>query len=101
MLHNKILIVDDDPNIREVLQVLLSSEGFDVTTADGGEEALRKQKDLDPDLVILDIMMPEMDGVEVCARIRSRSAVPILFLTALDTEKDEVAGLGVGAAGGN
>ena len=90
MLHNKILIVADDPNIREVLQVLLSSEGFDVTTADGGEEALQKQKDLDPDLVILDIMMPEMDGVEVCARIRSRSAVPILFLTAKSQVSDKV-----------
>ena len=90
MSHNKILIVDDDPNIREVLAVLLSSEGYRVSTAENGLEALKLQDSEKPNLVILDIMMPGMDGVEVCARIRARSSVPILFLTAKSQDTDKV-----------
>ena len=90
MSHNKILIVDDDPNIREVLAVLLSSEGYRVSTAENGLEALKLQDSEKPNLVILDIMMPGMDGVEVCARIRARSPVPILFLTAKSQDTDKV-----------
>lgn len=90
MSHNKILIVDDDPNIREVLAVLLSSEGYRVSTAEDGPEALKLQESEKPNLVILDIMMPGMDGVEVCARIRARSPVPILFLTAKSQDTDKV-----------
>ncbi len=90
MSHNKILVVDDDPNIREVLAVLLSSEGYQVHTAEDGQEALQMQKLIAPNLIILDIMMPGMDGVEVCARIRARSSVPILFLTAKSQDTDKV-----------
>lgn len=90
MSHNKILVVDDDPNIREVLAVLLSSEGYQVHTAEDGQEALQMQKLISPNLIILDIMMPGMDGVEVCARIRARSSVPILFLTAKSQDTDKV-----------
>ena len=84
------MIVDDDPNIREVLAVLLSSEGYRVSTAENGLEALKLQDSEKPNLVILDIMMPGMDGVEVCARIRARSSVPILFLTAKSQDTDKV-----------
>ena len=90
MSHNKILVVDDDPNIREVLAVLLSSEGYQVHTAEDGQEALQMQKLISPNLIILDIMMPGMDGVEGCARIRARSSVPILFLTAKSQDTDKV-----------
>lgn len=88
---NKILVVDDDPNIREVLSVLLSSEGYEVEEAENGKIAIEKVYSGDPiDLVILDIMMPEMDGVEVCGKIRERSQVPVLFLTAKSQDKDKV-----------
>ena len=84
-MHSKTLIVDDDPNIREVLSVLLSSEGYDVTEAENGTMALEKVNSMAFDIVILDIMMPDMDGIEVCRRIREKSSVPVLFLTAAAT----------------
>lgn len=91
MEQNRILIVDDDPNIREVLSVLLGSEGYSVDQAEDGEEALKKvDKDKNIDLVILDIMMPGMSGVEVCAYIRKKSPVPVLFLTAKSQDQDKV-----------
>lgn len=90
-MHNKILIVDDDPNIREVLSVLLSSEGYQVTAAENGETALAYVNEGTAwDVVILDIMMPDMDGIEVCRRIRERSSVPVLFLTAKSQDRDKV-----------
>lgn len=91
MEQNRILIVDDDPNIREVLSVLFGSEGYSVDQAEDGEEALKKvDKDKNIDLVILDIMMPGMSGVEVCAYIRKKSPVPVLFLTAKSQDQDKV-----------
>lgn len=91
MNQSKILIVDDDPNIREVLSVLLGSEGYIVSQAEDGTAALEIiHDDKDIDLVILDIMMPGMSGVEVCARIREKSKVPVLFLTAKSQEQDKV-----------
>lgn len=90
-MHNKILVVDDDPNIREVLGVLLSSEGYDVTEAENGQMALDIVfSGANPDVVVLDIMMPDMDGIEVCRRIRQKSSVPVLFLTAKSQDWDKV-----------
>ena len=89
-MHSKTLIVDDDPNIREVLSVLLSREGYDVTEAENGTMALEKVNSMAFDIVILDIMMPDMDGIEVCRRIREKSSVPVLFLTAKSQDRDKV-----------
>lgn len=91
MEMNQILIVDDDPNIREVLSVLLGSEGYAVIEAEDGSMALEKLKaEKGIDLVILDIMMPGMSGIEVCEEIRNMSLVPVLFLTAKSQEQDKV-----------
>ena len=91
MMDKKILIVDDDPNIREVLAVLLGSDSYDVEAAEDGKQAVdRVTGGGHYDLIILDIMMPNMDGVEACARIRENSSVPILFLTAKDQDQDKV-----------
>lgn len=91
MEMNQILIVDDDPNIREVLSVLLASEGYAVIEAEDGSMALEKLKaEKGIDLVILDIMMPGMSGIEVCEEIRNLSLVPVLFLTAKSQEQDKV-----------
>ncbi|MGN0710007.1 MAG: response regulator transcription factor, partial [Anaerovoracaceae bacterium] len=91
MDHNRILAVDDDPNIREVLSVLLSSEGYVVDTAENGMEAVEKvYSGKQYDVIILDIMMPDMDGVKVCREIRKKSSVPVLFLTAKSQDKDKV-----------
>ena len=91
MEMDKILIVDDDPDIREVLSVLLGSEGYNVDQAEDGTMALDKLgQDKDIDLVILDIMMPGMSGVEVCTETRKMSSVPVLFLTAKSQDQDKV-----------
>ncbi|MCR5418052.1 MAG: response regulator transcription factor [Lachnospiraceae bacterium] len=92
MKQNTILVVDDDEEIREVVNVLLSSEGYLVTCVSEGGKALSYLEKEIPDLVILDVMMPDMDGYEVCRRIREKSHMPILFLTAKSREKDLVRG---------
>jgi len=93
-----ILVVDDDPHIREVLEFALKADGFAVTVGGSGEEALRRFKSDKPDLVILDINLPGIDGLEVCRRLRAApSAVPILMLTCRDEEVDRVLGLETGA----
>jgi two-component system OmpR family response regulator len=91
-----ILIVDDDPHIREVVRFALHTAGFQTAEASDGDEALSRFEELQPDLVILDIIMPSMDGTEVCRRIRARSAVPIVFLSSRDEEIDRVLGLELG-----
>lgn len=94
----KILLTEDDPMTLEALGELLRMEGFDVTEASGGEMALRLWDEVRPDLVCLDIMMPGMDGYEVCRRLREKdSRTPILFLSAKGEERDIVAGLELGA----
>lgn len=89
-MNYKILIVDDNPEIREVVNVLLSNEGYMIEEACDGLEAIDKAND--KDLIILDIMMPNMDGYEVCQKIRETSNAPILFLTAKSMEQDKTQG---------
>jgi DNA-binding response OmpR family regulator len=93
----RILIVDDEPNLRHTVGYNLRREGYEVVQAADGEAALTAAQSQPPDLVVLDLMLPGIDGLEVCRRLRQRSAVPILMLTARDTEIDRVVGLEVGA----
>lgn len=92
-----VLVVDDEPNIVELARLYLEKEGFRVAEAGSGEEALRLFEELRPALMVLDIMIPEPDGWEVCRRIRSRSTLPIIMLTAREDEVDKVVGLELGA----
>ena len=92
----RILIVDDDPHIREVIRFALRKEGYETDEAGDGAEALRAFDQTNPVLVILDILMPEMDGTEVCRTLRSRSRVPIIFLSSRDEEIDRILGLELG-----
>ncbi len=92
-----ILVVDDDPNIRDVLRIALGQGSFTVVEAGDGQSALTTFAKTGADLIVLDIGLPEMDGLDVCRTIRRTSAVPILFLTARDDEIDRVVGLELGA----
>src|SRR6218665_2624077 len=92
----KVLIADDEPNIREVISFALERAGFATATARNGGEALQQFRRGPLDLIILDVGMPEMDGLEVCRQIRKTSEVPILFLSARDEEIDRVLGLEIG-----
>lgn len=93
----KILIVDDEPNIRELLSVSLKFSGFSVATAKNGNEALEVERKFGADLVVLDIMLPDMDGFEVLHHLREREyQLPVLFLTAKDDVQDKIQGLTVG-----
>jgi DNA-binding response OmpR family regulator len=92
-----ILVVDDEPTLRETLADGLAAEGFRVVVAADGREALTRFRAERPDLVVLDLMLPELSGVEVCRIIRAESPVPILMLTAKDSELDKVVGLELGA----
>jgi DNA-binding response OmpR family regulator len=94
---SRALIVDDEPNIRELVGVYLQSAGFGVDSAADGAEGLRLAEAGDYDVVILDIMLPMMDGVEVCRRLREWSDVPIIMLTARDSDLEKVAALEIGA----
>ena len=93
----KILIVEDEASFSEALEFLLSKEGFVITTAATGTEALAKFQGGEFDLILLDLMIPEISGIEVCRTIRAQSQVPIIMLTAKDTEIDKVVGLELGA----
>lgn len=93
----KLLIVEDDPDVRNSLERRFRFEGFQVTTAERGEEALALLTDVDPNLVLLDVMLPGLDGFAVAERIRHVSNVPILMLTAKDALEDRVSGLECGA----
>jgi two-component system OmpR family response regulator len=95
-LTHRILIVDDDLHIREVIRVALKKAGMSVTEARDGKEALTRFAGDKPDLIILDIGMPEFDGLDVCREIRKSSDVPILFLSARDDEIDRILGLEIG-----
>jgi OmpR family response regulator RpaB len=93
----KILIADDESNIRRILETRLSMAGHDVTAAADGEEALEQFRGLEPDLVVLDVMMPKLDGFAVLERIRAQSEVPVILLTALGDVADRITGLQLGA----
>lgn len=92
-----VLVVDDEESYREALSVALSREGFAVETAADGVEALARFSATSPDLVLLDVMLPKMSGIDVCRELRSRSGVPIIMVTARAGEIDAVVGLEVGA----
>ena len=93
----KILVVDDDKNICELLKLYLKKEGFEVVFAYDGSEAVSKAKSENPNLIILDVMMPIINGWEACKLIRQFTEVPIIMLTALDTTENKVQGLNIGA----
>ncbi len=92
-----VLIVDDEPQIIEVLRTCFSYEGFSVTVATSGPDALRCIAEHPPDIVLLDIMLPGLDGMEVAQRVREAHDIAIIMLTANDTLQDRIAGLNVGA----
>jgi DNA-binding response OmpR family regulator len=92
-----ILLVDDEDAVQKLLTYPLEREGFRVVSAWDGQEALDRFAQTNPDLVVLDIMLPRVDGLEVCKRLRARSTVPIIMLTARDDELDKVVGLELGA----
>lgn len=97
MSQSKLLVVDDDPNICELLRLHLEKEGYQVKTASDGFEGVSLFKSYDPDLVLLDIMMPRKDGWQVCREIREVSAKPIIMITAKNEAFDTVLGLELGA----
>jgi two-component system OmpR family response regulator len=96
-MPRNILVVDDDPHIRQLLTFALEKAGFGSIEAEDGEKALAAARAHSPDLVVLDINMPRMDGLEVCRRLRAESEIPILFLSSRDDEIDRVLGIELGA----
>jgi DNA-binding response OmpR family regulator len=93
----RLVLVDDDANLRHTLGYTLRQEGFEVFAAEDGERGVEAFRQHQPDVVVLDLMLPSIDGFEVCRRIRRESDVPIIMLTARDTEVDKVVGLELGA----
>ncbi len=93
----KVLIVDDEASIRRILETRLSLIGYDILTAADGQEALNIFRNTDPDLVLLDVIMPKLDGYAVCQELRQESNVPIIILTALRDAADRIMALGLGA----
>jgi two-component system response regulator RegX3 len=96
-MARRILVVEDETTLRETLADALEAEGFDVVQAGDGRDALTRFRADRPDLVLLDLMLPELSGIEVCRIIRAESSVPIVMLTAKDSELDKVVGLELGA----
>ena len=96
-MPGRILVIDDEPQITRVLRAALSAQGYDVRTANEPEEGLRVFRDWAPDLVITDLMMPTMSGVEVCRSIRSRGTTPVLVLSVREHERSKVEALDAGA----
>jgi two-component system KDP operon response regulator KdpE len=94
---SRVLVVDDEPQITRVLKTVLSSQGYQVRTAAEGESALSNFKEWSPELVITDLYMPHMDGIELCRRIREVSAVPIIVLSVKGEERSKVEALDSGA----
>ena len=97
MMKTKILLVDDDPNIRQLVNLYLEKEGFEVVMAARGDDAVRLFKTDPPNLILLDLMLPGMDGWQVCREVRKVSNIPIIMLTAKDETFDKVLGLELGA----
>lgn len=92
-----ILVIDDEPQILRAIRTILTEKQFRVTTANRGEEGLALAATTEPDLIILDLGLPDMDGVEVCARLREWTEIPIIILSVRDSERDKVAALDMGA----
>lgn len=97
MSDERILVVDDDPQIQRMLSTQLAVRGYDVHVVSNGPDALIAASNETFDLIVLDIMMPEMDGLEVCRQLREWSAVPVILLTAADTPQSKITGLDLGA----
>jgi two-component system alkaline phosphatase synthesis response regulator PhoP len=97
MADKKILVVDDEPKVLELIRAYLVKDGYDVFTAADGKEALNQAQHHQPNLIILDLNLPEVDGLEVCRNLRSKSNVPVIMLTARDDEIDKIVGLELGA----
>jgi two-component system, OmpR family, response regulator VicR len=97
VMDKKILVIDDEKPIADILQFNLKKEGYDVYCAYDGNEALRLVEEVQPDLILLDIMLPQRDGMEVCREVRKKYDMPIIMLTAKDSEIDKVLGLELGA----
>jgi two-component system, OmpR family, KDP operon response regulator KdpE len=95
--HQRILVVDDEPQITRVLRTSLSSQGYDIRVANNGETALEIMKDWTPDLVITDLAMPQMDGVELCRKVRASGRTPIIVLSVRGEERTKVSALDAGA----
>jgi DNA-binding response OmpR family regulator len=95
--RQRILVVEDEANIASFVAMYLQKAGFDVGVAENGTQALEKAGGEQPALIVLDLMLPDLDGIDVCRRIRARSDVPILMLTARDDDVDKIIGLEVGA----
>jgi DNA-binding response OmpR family regulator len=96
-MGERVLVVDDDANVADVVRRYLERDGYTVQLAGDGETALRLADEREPDLVVLDLMLPGIDGLEVCRRLRSHSDVPVVMLTALGEEADRILGLQLGA----
>ncbi|HEX7473625.1 MAG TPA: response regulator transcription factor [Candidatus Limnocylindrales bacterium] len=92
-----VLVADDEPRITKLVSIALQEEGFRVVTAQSGEEALRKAEEVRPDVVLLDIVMPDIDGIEVMLQLRERRPVPVILLTAKGSTSDKAKGLDLGA----
>ena len=97
MTKQKILIADDEAQIREILRIYFEKEGFEVIEAEDGAAAILKVQSEKPDILLLDIMMPVLDGIEVCKQVRKMSDLPIIMVTAKDEDDDRIAGLEIGA----
>src|SRR5436305_14457031 len=97
MAAQRILIIEDDPDTQQMLSMILASEGYDVLPASNGTLGLELLRKMGPDLVLLDWMLPGMDGLEVCKRAREISTVPIIMLTAKTATEDRISGLDMGA----
>lgn len=95
--HRRILVVDDEPQITRVLRTTLSAQGYDLRVANDGETALEIMKDWTPDLIITDLSMPQMDGLELCRRVRERADMPIIVLSVRGEERTKVQALDAGA----
>jgi DNA-binding response OmpR family regulator len=98
--NNKIVVIDDEPSVREVVQAYLEKDGYNVFVADRGSEGLSLAERIQPALIVLDLMLPDIPGEELCANVRSRSDMPIVMLTAKASEEERIAGLVSGAVGG-
>lgn len=96
-MQTKVLVVDDDPNICEIIKLYLSEEGYDLHFVHDGSSALNAFREIAPDLLVLDLMLPVINGQEVCRMIRRDSQVPIIMLTARDSTRDKIEGLDSGA----